>query len=120
MSQPQHRVDAVPGDRHVRVEIGGRVVAETDRPVVVTETGLPARFYVPVEDVDFTFLEPTGLSTHCPFKGDARYWSFVDRDTGETRENAVWGYPEPLEDVALIKDCVAFYDEAATITVSRN
>ena len=63
--------------------------------MLLDETGLLPRIYVPVGDVRTDLLERTDHSTHCPFKGDASYWSLkVD---GREIENAVWHYPEPLE-----------------------
>ncbi|MGP3952478.1 DUF427 domain-containing protein [Streptomyces sp. 7N604] len=111
-----HTVEAVPGSQHVRVEIAGQVVAESHRPVLVHETGLPVRYYLPPEDVALHLLEPTGTHTHCPYKGDASYWSYREGD-GRVRADVVWAYPDPLPEVALIKDHLSFYDTKAEIIV---
>ncbi|MER5972578.1 DUF427 domain-containing protein [Streptomyces sp. NPDC002055] len=116
MPHRKHTVEAVPGSQHVRVEIGGQVVAETRSPVLVHETGLPVRYYLPPADVATDRLEATVSSTHCPFKGDAAYWSYRD-GTGELREDVVWAYPDPLAEVAAIKDHLCFYDTVADIVV---
>src|SRR5438874_177970 len=71
---PHHRVDACRSSRHVRVVIDGQTVAETSRPVLVFETGLPTRYYVPNLDVRMDLLRPTDTVTRCPYKGQARYW----------------------------------------------
>ena len=71
---PYHRVDAVPSSRHVRVLLDGEVLAETNRPVVIFETGLPARWYMPREDVQVD-LEPSEMQTVCAYKGYASYFS---------------------------------------------
>lgn len=112
---PYHRVDALPSSRQVRVSIGDVVVARTDRPVLVFETGLPVRYYLPPADVDFTRLEETDLRTGCPYKGTARYWSFVGPPHAQ---NVAWSYPEPVRGMERIAGHVCFYDDAAEVEVS--
>lgn len=112
---PYKRVDAIQSSRHVTVSINGVQVAETRNPVLLFETRLPVRYYIPAEDVDFTRLTETELSTACPYKGDARYWSFTDGET--VLENIVWSYPEPIPAVANIAGLVSFYNEVVDITV---
>lgn len=99
-----HRITVEPSDRHVRVVHGGQVLAESDRAFVLRETGCPARYYLPPEDVRLDLLTPSDTRTHCPFKGDACYWSLPDA------ADAVWAYPEPKADVAAIKGHLCFYD----------
>lgn len=67
LKNPLHRVGAEPATSRVRVEIGGRVVADSTRPVLVHETGLPVRYYLPPEDVATDLLEPAATRTHCPY-----------------------------------------------------
>ncbi|MEU6083499.1 DUF427 domain-containing protein [Streptomyces sp. NPDC047108] len=111
-----HTVEAVSGTQRITVRIGDRVVAASDRPVLVHETGMPVRYYLPPQDVALELFEPTATSTHCPFKGDASYWSYRDGD-GRVRADVVWAYPDPLPAVALIKDHLCFYDSEAEIAV---
>jgi uncharacterized protein (DUF427 family) len=113
---PHKRVDAIPSSRHVRVEIGGQVVAETHRPVLLFETSLPTRYYIPPEDVDFGLLEPTDLRTRCPYKGVASYWSFRGAG-GDIPANVAWAYPDPIPAAAPIKDHLSFYNEVVDIIV---
>lgn len=108
---PHKRVDAIPSSRHVVVEIDGTVVADTHRPVLLFETSLPTRYYIPREDVRLDLLEPTDHHTGCPYKGTARYWSYG------THTNHIWSYPDPLPAVGAVKDLLAFYNEAVDITV---
>ncbi|TDC10944.1 DUF427 domain-containing protein [Streptomyces sp. 8K308] len=115
MSATRHTVTAVHGDQRVRVTIGDRVVAETRRPLLVHETGLPVRYHVPRADVDMTLLEPTATHTTCPYKGTASYWAFHD-ERGPVADVA-WEYPEPLPGVAAIRDYLSFYDAHADIQV---
>ncbi|MEW2515404.1 DUF427 domain-containing protein [Streptomyces sp. NPDC046870] len=112
---PHKRVDAIPSSRHLVVQIDGTVVADTRRPVLVFETGLPTRYYIPREDVRLDLLEPTGHHTGCPYKGTAEYWSW--RGESEIPPNVVWSYPDPLPAVGPIKGLLAFYNEAVDITV---
>lgn len=112
---PHKRVDAIRSSRHVQVSVGGTVVADTRRPVLLFETGLPTRYYVPREDVRLDLLEPTDHHTGCPYKGTAAYWSL--RAEAEVPPNLVWSYPDPLPAVAPVKDLLAFYNEEVDITV---
>ncbi|OIJ92688.1 DUF427 domain-containing protein [Streptomyces colonosanans] len=112
---PHKRVDALPSSRHVRVEIGGTAVADTRRPVLLFETGLPVRYYIPREDVRLDLFASTDHATGCPYKGTARYWSY--RSGAGVPPNVAWSYPDPLPAVAAVKGLVAFYNEAVDITV---
>ncbi|GAB7106965.1 DUF427 domain-containing protein [Streptomyces phaeofaciens JCM 4814] len=112
---PHKRVDAIPSSRHVVVEIAGAVVADTHRPVLVFETGLPTRYYIPREDVRLDLFEPTDHSTACPYKGTAAYWS--RRGEVVAPPNILWSYPEPLPAVGAVKGLLAFYNETVDLTV---
>jgi uncharacterized protein (DUF427 family) len=107
---PYHRIDALSTSRHVRVSIGGEPVAESERAVVLFETGLPPRWYLPREDVRAE-LEPSDHRTTCAYKGHASHFSVA----GE--EAIAWSYPEPEREVAPIKDRIAFYDERVELEV---
>lgn len=113
---PHKRVDALPSSRHVVVEIEGRVVADTRRPVLLFETGLPTRYYIPPADVRFDLLEPTDHATRCPYKGIASYWSYRGA-ADAVPPNIAWAYLDPIPAVANIKDHVAFYNEAVDLIV---
>ncbi|MGW2519672.1 DUF427 domain-containing protein [Streptomyces sp. NPDC001617] len=112
---PHKRVDAIPSSRHVQVRVDGTLVADTRRPVLLFETGLPTRYYVPREDVRLDLLVPTDHHTGCPYKGTATYWSW--RGEADVPPNVVWSYPEPLPAVGAVKGLLAFYNEAVDITV---
>ncbi|GAB2898589.1 DUF427 domain-containing protein [Streptomyces mayteni] len=115
MSTARHTVTVTRGDQRIRVLIGGRVVAETDRPALLHETGLPVRYYVPHDDVDMSLFAPTETHTVCPFKGTASYWTFLGEDGPVT--DVAWAYPEPLPEVASIAGHLCFYDTHADIEV---
>ena len=108
---PYKRVDALPSSRQVRVSVGGVVVAETRRPVLLFETRLPIRYYIPPEDVRFDRLTAVPLWTSCPYRGKAHYWSTSDAD------NVTWAYADPIPAAEPIKDHVAFYNEIVDIEV---
>ncbi|MFH8222841.1 DUF427 domain-containing protein [Streptomyces sp. NPDC018057] len=99
-----HTITVEQGDVRVRVVRSGQVLAESRRPLVLRETGCPPRYYLPAEDVRLDLLTPSDTHTHCPFKGDASYWSLPDAP------DLVWAYPDPRPEVAAIKDHLCFYD----------
>ncbi|MEE1789981.1 DUF427 domain-containing protein [Streptomyces sp. BE308] len=99
-----HRITVEPGSEHVRAVRDGQVLAESRRPLVLRETGCPVRYYLPPEDVRTELLTASDTSTHCPFKGDASYWSVPGA------ADLVWAYPDPKPEVAAIKDHFCFYE----------
>jgi uncharacterized protein (DUF427 family) len=112
---PYHRVDVLQSSRHVKVSLGGEVVAESGRPKVLFETGLPPRYYLPPEDVRTEFLTPTEKETRCPYKGLASYWTV--EAGGERFEDVVWGYGDPIPEAAKIRDHLCFFNEKADLVV---
>jgi uncharacterized protein (DUF427 family) len=111
---PFHRIDTLRSSRHVRVELGGEVLAETRRPVLLFETSLPARTYIPRDDVRMDLLVPTGTHTRCAYKGEARYWSV--EGAGAAGEDIAWSYEAPLRDATQVRDLIAFFDERSDVT----
>jgi uncharacterized protein (DUF427 family) len=93
--------------RRVRVVFGGETVADSRRAKLLHEAGLLPVYYFPIEDVRMELLEESDHTTHCPFKGDASYWSVRVGD--RVAENAVWGYPEPIDSAPPIAGYLAFY-----------
>jgi uncharacterized protein (DUF427 family) len=108
---PYHRIDVRRTSRHVVVRIGGEVVADSTRTIVLFETGLPRRWYFPEEDVRMELLTPTDADTVCAYKGHASYWSVGDE------ADVVWTYRTPEPEVAPIKDRLAFFNERVEIEV---
>jgi uncharacterized protein (DUF427 family) len=106
---PYHRVDVLNSSRHVKVMVGGEVVAETTRPRLLFETGLPTRYYIPKLDVRLDLLTPTNTSTRCPYKGKASYWTV--NVAGKEFTDIVWGYPAPIPECPKIENLLCFYDE---------
>jgi len=87
---PDHPITIEPAGRRVTVRAGGKVVAASDHALALKEASYPVVYYLPRGDADMALYERTGLSTHCPYKGDANYFSLVV--DGDHRENAVWTY----------------------------
>ena len=106
---PHVRVDALASSRHIRVVVGGVVVAESARPVVLHETGLEPRYYLPRVDVRMDLLTPTATQTNCPYKGTATYWSLAVQ--GVEVPDAVWGYATPFPEASKIAGLVSFWYE---------
>ena len=109
-----HRIEIEDGDRDVVVRLGDHVLARTARPKLLHEGRLPVRTYVPAEHVEPGVLSRTEKSTHCPFKGDATYWTVAVN--GLEAENAAWSYEDPIPQSAAIKGHLCF-DLAPEITV---
>ena len=112
---PYKRIDVCHGSRHVRVVIGGETVADTRRPRLLFETGLPTRYYIPKADVRMDLLEPSDTHTRCPYKGVASYYSVK---VGDARfPDLVWYYPTPIPECPKIEDLVCFFNEKVDIHV---
>jgi uncharacterized protein (DUF427 family) len=112
---PHKRVETIASSRRVRVELDGVVLAETDRPVLLLETDLPTRYYIPRADVHFEALEPSDNYSLCPYKGEAHeYWSAVGPPVVR---NIAWSYWAPLPAVTRVAGMVAFYNELVDLTV---
>jgi uncharacterized protein (DUF427 family) len=112
---PHTRVDILPSSRSVRVEIDSVVVAASEHPTLLFETGLPTRYYFPKTDVRFDLLVPTERVTACPYKGVARYWSVLVGDT--LHPDIAWGYDHPLPESIRVAGLVAFYNERVDLVV---
>ncbi len=97
---PAHRLLFEPFGRRLRARVGTQTVLDSARVHLLHETGILPVAYVPLEDLDAGCLERTDTSTHCPFKGDASYWSL--RVDGRTLDDAVWGYERPQEGAAWL------------------
>jgi uncharacterized protein (DUF427 family) len=106
-TSPDYRITFELSPRRVRVKFGGETVADSTAAHLLFETRHLPVYYFPRADVRMDLLRPTGHHTYCPYKGTASYWTIAAG--GRESENAVWGYPEPFDEVAAIRDYVAFY-----------
>ena len=112
---PYTRVDALPSSRHIEVKIDGVTVANSTKPTLLFESGLPTRYYLPLPDVRMDLLRPSELETQCPYKGSANYFS-VELD-GQLHEDIMWYYKYPVEESSRIAGMVSFYNEKVDIYV---
>lgn len=115
LRDPQHLVHVAQNDAHMEVEFRGETIAKTERGMIIEETGLGLRYYIPREDVDMRFLERTQRETYCPYKGPAHYYSV--RVGEHLLKNRAWTYETPFEDVAALTDAIAFYQERLEVYV---
>jgi uncharacterized protein (DUF427 family) len=117
---PGHRIETKPAGVHVQVRFQGELIADTRDAVQMEEqtgegrkTVAPIVYYIPRKDVRMDRLVRTSHQTHCPFKGDASYYSLKGGP-----ENAVWSYEQPYDEMSPIKDLLAFYpDKVDSIAV---
>jgi uncharacterized protein (DUF427 family) len=112
---PYTRVDILPSSRHVRVEVDGATLAESAKPTLLFETGLPARYYLPRTHVRMDLLTATATVSHCPYKGQAAYWSVRVGDTEHA--DLAWSYRIPLPESQKIAGLVAFFNEQVDLHV---
>ena len=117
---PEHRLETRPASARVRVTYQGEVIADTRDALEMHEsmgagkkTAAPIVYYIPREDVKMDRLARTGHRTHCPFKGDASYFSLVNGP-----ENGVWSYETPYDEMLAIKERLAFYPDKFEIKPS--
>jgi uncharacterized protein (DUF427 family) len=104
---PDHPISIEPNPSRVVVEVGGKIIADTSNALTLREASYPAVQYIPRRDVDMAALVRSEHTTYCPYKGDASYYSISAG--GDRSKNAVWTYEFPFEEMAQIKDYVAFY-----------
>src|SRR5688500_17389624 len=102
-----------PAATRVRVEFNGERIADSIRALVLHETSLPAAYYFPAEDVRGEFLARTGHATHCPFKGNASYWTLKVGD--QSAENAAWAYEDPYREAEPLRGYVSFYRDKVAL-----
>ncbi|WP_067698672.1 DUF427 domain-containing protein [Nocardia jejuensis] len=112
---PYTRVDILASSRHIRVELNGETLADSHSPRILFETGLPARYYLPLTDVRMELLRPSGTQTRCPYKGTAAYFSIRLGDTDHP--DLVWIYRTPLPESQKIAGLACFYNEKLDIWI---
>lgn len=104
---PDHSITITPSKEHVRVIFNGKVVADSSRALVLQESTYKPVLYIPREDAQMALFAKTTNSTHCPYKGDASYYTIkVD---GREAENAIWSYETPFPAMKEITGHLAFY-----------
>lgn len=112
---PYKRVDILASSRHVRVEVDGVLVADSARPHILYETGLPPRYYLPLPDIRTELLSVSDTISHCPYKGTAGYWSV---DTGHgVHQDLAWIYRSPLPESQKVAGLACFYNEKVDLFI---
>jgi uncharacterized protein (DUF427 family) len=104
---PDHPITIEPTPGRVTVRLNGQVIAVTSRALTLREASYPPVQYIPREDAAMALLQATAHRTHCPYKGDAAYYTIAA--DGRTAANAIWTYEQPFPAVAAIKGHLAFY-----------
>ena len=112
---PYTRIDVLPSSRHLRIEIDGVTIAESTSARLLFETGLQTRYYLPKTHVRMDLLVGTETASHCPYKGEAEWWSVRVGD--QLHADLAWSYPTPLPESQRIAGLVAFYDEKVNVYV---
>jgi uncharacterized protein (DUF427 family) len=105
--KPDHRITTKPAQTRVQVTFDGEVIADSANAIRMDEGSYPPVYYIPRKDAKMERFVRTPHTSYCPFKGHASYYSLVSG--GRTAENAVWSYEAPYDEVAVIKEYVAFY-----------
>jgi uncharacterized protein (DUF427 family) len=108
---PHHRVDTLRSSRRVEVYIKGERVASSVRPLLLFETHLPVRYYLPFDDVRTDLLAGSDTITYCPYKGRARYLSHPEV------ADVAWSYPDPIPENPKIRDLLSFYNERVDMVI---
>ena len=106
---PDHPITIARHEKKVRVTFAGRVIADSNRALVLKEASYKPVYYIPRADADMTMLTRTTHRTHCPYKGDASYFTITVGD--RTAKDAVWSYEQPFSSVADIQEHLAFYPD---------
>ncbi|MFT4471317.1 DUF427 domain-containing protein [Arthrobacter sulfonylureivorans] len=112
---PYKRVDTLRSSRRVQIYLEGQKVADSIRPLLLFETHLPVRYYLPAADVRTDLLEASDTVTSCPYKGMARYWSI--RLGENVIRDVLWSYPDPIPENPKIRDLFCFFNERVDLVV---
>jgi uncharacterized protein (DUF427 family) len=108
---PHHRVDTARGSRRVEIYLKGERLADSVRPLLLFETRLPTRYYLPFADVRTDLLTGSDTVSYCPYKGHARYFSHP------AAADVAWSYPDPIPENPKIRDLVSFYNERVDVVL---
>jgi uncharacterized protein (DUF427 family) len=110
---PDHPITIAFNPKRVEVIYNGHTLVDTRRALTLQESTYPAVQYIPRDEVDMAYFTRTEHHTHCPYKGEASYYTVLM--DGQFAENAVWSYEDPYPAMAEIKDYLAFYPNKVDI-----
>ena len=103
---PYKRVDSLQTSREVVIKLNGETIAQTNKAILLLETGLPHRYYLPKNDVRMAFLQPSDTVTRCPYKGEAHYYTVT---ISESRyEDLCWYYRYPTPELTKMANYICF------------
>jgi uncharacterized protein (DUF427 family) len=108
-----HPITVTRNPHRLRVTFAGETIADSTRALILKEADYPPVHYIPRADAKMSMLQATQHHSHCPYKGEASYFSIAAN--GRTAENAVWSYEQPYPAVKEIKDHLAFYPDRVAI-----
>lgn len=109
----EHPIEVRLNPKRVRVRVAGHVIADSDQALMLKEADYPEVAYLPRKDVEMGFLAKTFHETHCPYKGQAAYYTV--HIEGRLLENAAWSYEDPFPAAMAVKDRLAFYPDKVEI-----
>ena len=109
LKYPERTLNYKTIDRKIEVVFNNKIVASSNRFILLEEENYAPVMYVPKDGLFFKFIESTNYSTYCPFKGTASYWNI--KGCGNIVENAVWSYSDPFDEALIIKNHFAFYSD---------
>jgi uncharacterized protein (DUF427 family) len=112
---PYKRVDVLQSSRHIKVVVDGTTIADSNRPWLLFETGLPTRYYMPKHDARMDLLQRSDAVSRCPYKGEANLYSIKIGD--KLHEGLAWIYRYPTLECAKIQGLVGFFNEKLDIYV---
>ena len=110
---PYKRIDVLQSSRHIKVVVDDTTIADTKRPMLLLETGLPTRYYLPKHDARMDLLQQSDTVTRCPYKGEAQLYSIMCGNT--LRQDLAWTYRYPTLECAKIQGLVSFLNEKVDI-----
>lgn len=110
---PFKRIEIVPSTRTIRVDIDGHTIAESSNVMMLFETLLPTRYYLPKTSVNWRYLVPSITTSGCPYKGEANYYDVVVQD--KVHKDAIWWYKYPALESGAITGRVCFYNEKVDV-----
>ena len=111
---PDHPITIAANPKRVRVTFAGKVIADTTRALTLSEASYPAVQYIPRQDVDMTALSRTTHASHCPYKGEAEYWSLR---SDRAIDDIAWSYRTPLHESQKIAGLISFYPDKVALYV---
>jgi len=112
---PYKRIDTLQSSRHIVVKIDGTVMAETRSPTLLFETGLPTRYYLPIDSLNWNYIHGSDTVTKCPYKGEANYYSVLFN--GKEYKDVIWYYKYPIAESLAVAGLICFYNEKVEILI---